>query len=185
MFNTESTQSLVLRYNISIILFKQYLEIMSKGPYIHSSFFFPKANYGWALNKNLQTRGSASACWNIQFITVTPVIPLQNKTLCTPVCKPVMKYCFIYLGSEQRGTFLPCSVGSSHVTELLWLSAVVCPNLLVNTVTVVSVTFTTLAAYGHGVGIVRDGVMRTARNQCCLIQHLFICAHVLGQSTFE
>lgn len=89
------------------------------------------------------------------------------------------------LGCEQGGTFLPRSVGSSHVTELLWLGAVVCPNLLVNTVTVISVAFTALAAYGHGVGIVRDGVMRTARNQCCLIEHLFVCAHVLRQSAFE
>lgn len=86
---------------------------------------------------------------------------------------------------EQKGRFLPHSVGRLHVTELLWFSAVVWSNLLMNTVAIISVTFTTLAAYGHRVGIVRDGVMRTARNQCCLIQHLFVCAHVLGQSTFE
>lgn len=86
---------------------------------------------------------------------------------------------------EQRGTFRPHSVGSLHVTKLLWFSAIVCPNLLVNTVTIIGVTFTTLAAHSHRVGIVRDGVMRTARNQCCLIQHLFVCAHILGQSTFE
>lgn len=72
-----------------------------------------------------------------------------------------------------------------QVTELLWLSAVVCPDPLTDTVTVVSVALATLAAHSHGVGVVGDGVVRAARDQRCPVQHLFVGAHVLGQSTLE
>lgn len=50
------------------------------------------------------------------------------------------------------------------VTELLWLSAIVCPDPLTDTVTVVSVALATLAAHSHGVGVVGDGVVRAARD---------------------
>lgn len=72
-----------------------------------------------------------------------------------------------------------------QVTELLWLSAVVCPEPVTDTVTVVSVALATLAAHSHGVGVVGEGVVRAARDHRCPVQHLFVRAHVLGQSTLE
>lgn len=66
-----------------------------------------------------------------------------------------------------------------RVTELLWLGAVVCPEAVTDTVTVVSVALATLAAHSHGVGVVGEGVVRAARDQGCPVQHLFVRAHVL------
>lgn len=88
-------------------------------------------------------------------------------------------------GVSRAVHFTPIPLKALQVTDLLGLGAIVCPDPLTDTVTVVSVALATLAAHSHGVGVVGDGVVRAARDQRCPVQHLLVCANVLGQSTLE
>lgn len=67
--------------------------------------------------------------------------------------------------------------------QLLGCTAIVSAAGFLYAITIVSVTFPTLAAYCHRVRIVGGSVVLTAGEQHSPINHGLVCAHFLGQRT--
>jgi hypothetical protein len=72
----------------------------------------------------------------------------------------------------------------SHQIGLLRFGAVVSLGGLIYTVTVVSVTLATLAAYSNGVGEIRSNVVWASRYFYSSVDEVSVCAHILGQRVF-
>lgn len=122
---------------------------------------------------------------NTQLTETTNYTPSEQTFVHSSLQTEYETHFYFSSGVSRAAHFPLIPLKASQVTEFLWLSAVVCPDPLTDTVTVVSVALATLAAQGHGVGVVGDGVVRAARDQSCPVQHLFVGTHVLGQSTPE
>ena len=71
-----------------------------------------------------------------------------------------------------------------HHIGLLRFGAVVHPDGLVCTVTVVGIALATLTAYSYGIGEIRTDVARAPWYFYGLVREVSICTNILGQSMF-